>query len=627
MVPLGELTKESILDEKIFTEIFEQEDEIYKARLILSLEDRAAELGVKTKFGSLLKAYKKVYQETRKKQEQTVSLVENWTNFTDCPYGRMQCRSWIASDDGVCLYNPNTGVTDILACYHPILPVERLKNLETGEEQLKLAYKRGGAWEELIVPKTMVTSASKIVSLSGRGVAVTSENAKFLVRYLADVENSNGEYIKVQYSSSKLGWIRDSFMPYDTDIVFDGDARFRQIKESIGAAGSREKWYSYIKKLRALGRMEVKFLLAASFASILVHLVGGLPFIVDLWGETEGGKTVTLMVAASVWADPDENAYIKDYKGTEVGLETTCDFLNHLPLILDDSSKKNRRIEDNFEGLVYDLCSGKGKTRSNKELGLNRECHWKNCILTNGERPLNSYVTQGGAINRILELECGEKVYENPQETAELVKRNYGYAGYDFVQVLKSIGSEEIRRIQRDFQGRLYDTEKMEKQSLSLSIILAADKIATDYLFKDGKYISIDEAKEVLVDREELSDNERCYQYILSEVEINAAKFDPLSQTAEKWGCMEGGYVIIYNNIFDSICKKGGFSRASFLAWAERKGLIQTSAGKKTRTKRIDGHVARCVFLRLDGIPEENPDGFMDADEYIEAHQEELPFK
>ena len=84
------------------------------------------------------------------------------------------------------------------------------------------------------------------------------------------------------------------------------------------------------------------------------------------------------MVAASIWANPDESAYIKDYKGTEVGLEAICDLLNNLPLILDDSSKKNRKIEDNFEGLVYDLCSGKGKTRSNKELGLNRENHWKN---------------------------------------------------------------------------------------------------------------------------------------------------------------------------------------------------------------------------------------------------------
>ncbi|HJD35766.1 MAG TPA: DUF927 domain-containing protein [Candidatus Blautia ornithocaccae] len=616
-----------MLDESVFTEVFDQEDEIYKARLILSLEDRAEELGVKTKFTTLLRTYKKVYQESQKKKARPVSLVENWTNFSDCPYDRMQCRSWIASDDGICLYNPQTGLTDILACYHPILPIERLKNLETGEEQIKLAYRRGGCWEELIVPKVMVTSASKIVSLSGRGVAVTSENAKFLVRYLADVENSNGDSIKVQYSSSKLGWIRGGFLPYDEEVVFDGDSRFRQIRESISQAGSRQKWYDHIKKLRASGRLEVKLLLAASFASVLVQLVGGLPFMVDLWGETEGGKTVSLMVAASVWADPDENAYIKDYKGTEVGLEATCDLLNNLPLILDDSSKKNRKIEENFEGLVYDLCSGKGKTRSNKDLGLNRECHWKNCILTNGERPLNSYVSQGGAMNRILELECGSKVFDDPQETAELVKKNYGYAGYDFVQILKKIGAEKVKCIQQEFQQKLYDAEKMEKQSLSLSIILAADRIATDYLFQDGNCIGIEEAREVLMDREDISDNERCYQYIQSEIDINAAKFDAFSQTSEKWGMVEKGYAYIYTNIFDNICKKGGFSRTSFLSWAERKGLIQTSAGKRTKTKRIDGHVVRCVVLKLEGTPEEDQDGFMEAGDYEQAYQEELPFK
>ncbi|MFR2692638.1 MAG: DUF927 domain-containing protein [Enterocloster bolteae] len=102
-------------------------------------------------------------------------------------------------------------------------------------------------------------------------------------------------------------------------------------------------------------------MLAASFSSVLVQLLGGLPYFVDLWGETEGGKTVDLMLAASVWADPDESAYIKDYKGTEVGLEAICDLLNNLPLILDDTSKKNRKIEDNFEGLVYDLCSERAK--------------------------------------------------------------------------------------------------------------------------------------------------------------------------------------------------------------------------------------------------------------------------
>ena len=100
-------------------------------------------------------------------------------------------------------------------------------------------------------------------------------------------------------------------------------------------------------------------MLAASFASVLVSPLGVLPFIVDLWGETEGGKTVTLMLAASVWADPDESNYIGDFKTTDVALEARADLLNSLPMILDDTSKISARIRDNFEGIVYDLCSGK----------------------------------------------------------------------------------------------------------------------------------------------------------------------------------------------------------------------------------------------------------------------------
>ena len=625
MVPLNQLTAESILSDEVLTEVFDQEDELYKSRLLLSLEDRAGELGVKKKFQELIKAYKRVEREMRcqeRERKGRPSVLENWTNF-EGPYDRMQCRQWIATEEGICLNNPSTGYTDVLACYHPILPVERLKNLETGEEQIKLAYKRNGRWEEIIVPKTMVTSANKIVSLSGRGIAVTSENAKYLVRYLADVENANEDHIAVQYSTSKLGWIRGGFLPYDSEVVFDGDARFRQIAESVAQMGSRTAWYEHVTELRRTNRIEIKFMLASSFSSVLVQPLGGLPYFVDLWGETEGGKTVSLMLAASVWANPDESAYIKDYKGTEVGLEAISDLLNHLPLILDDTSKKNRKIEDNFEGLVYDLCSGKGKSRSNKELGLNRESHWKNCILTNGERPLSSYVTQGGAINRILEIECGQRVFAEPGQTAELVKRNYGHAGREFIDMLKEVGWEKIREIQQGFLRQLADDEKMQKQSLSLSIILTADKLAADYLFKDGRYISLDEAREVLVDRDELSDNERCYQFILDKVAMNPARFNQDNENLEKWGVIENGYAIIYTTAFTTLCRDGGFSRASFLSWAARKGLLQTEAsGKKLdKVKSFNGNKVRCVFLKLND--DTDRDGFIKTDG---GEQETLPF-
>lgn len=623
MLPLKELTKETIMSEEVFDEIFSQKDEIQKARLIASLADRAAELKVRKNFENLVRVYTNA---EKKRAGNGISLVENWTNFTGGKYDRMKCRNWIAADDGIYMGNSNTSTMDILACYHPILPIERLKNLETGEEQIKLAYKRNNYWSEILVPKTMVTSANKVVALSGRGIAVTSENARHLVRYLSDVENSNEESIGVQYSSSKLGWVGDGFLPYDKDIVFDGDIRFGQLFESISAKGDRAAWYSHVKELRRSGRMEIKFMMAASFASVLLYLLGGLPFFVDLWGETEGGKTVMLMLAASIWANPDESRYIGDFKTTDVALEARADMLNNLPMILDDTSKTSNRIRDNFEGFIYDLCSGKGKSRSNKDLGINRENRWRNCILTNGERPLSGYVCQGGAINRIIEVECGDKLFKNPQYTVEMVKKNYGFAGSDFINVLKYIGVQGIKDIQREIQAQLSDDDKMQKQSISLSMVLTADRIATDYLFKDGQYISMNESKKLLIDRNELSENERCYQYIMGEVTINYLKFVDSSPTTEKWGMFSEDYkeyVILFSNVLDSICSKGGFSKKSFLSWANREKLLCTDPGKTQKTWRVNRRPTKCYFIRMDTDIPADDNKFIPVPDEI---QDKLPF-
>lgn len=616
MKPLIKYDKKTILSEEVFTEIFDQEDEIKKARMLLSCEERAGELGVKTQFNKLVRAYNKVIKETKPKAGK--SMIDQWTNFTG-PYDNMACGAWIASDEGISTFNKDY-TNEVLACYHPILPVMRMKNLETGEEQLRLAYKRNHKWTEITVPKDLVSSASKIVSLSKLGVSVTSENAKLLVKYLSDVENLNDNDIPVQMSSAKLGWIKDGFLPYDTEIIFDGDMQFKSVFESIRPHGKKELWMDCVRKLRKTGKIEIKFMLAASFASVLVKKAGALPFIVDLWGETEGGKSVALMLAASVWADPDENQYIGDFKSTEVQLEVRADMLNHLPMMLDDSSKVSARIRDNFEGFVYDLCSGKGKSRSNKELGIRRENRWKNVILTNGERPLSSYVTQGGAINRILEVECKDYVFSDPQGTLDVIKKNYGHAGKQFVNILKELGEDEIRNMQQDIQREIYQDDKMQKQSIALSIILTADRIVTDYIFHDGEYISVEEAESVLVDHNELSEHERCYHYLLDKISMNNQRFD-LETKVEKWGIIEDGYAIIHTTAFKELCKSGGFSDKAFLSWADRNAVIQVSGERLTKQKKIKGRNKRCVFLKLNEF--EDKDGFEPAEMY---EQGELPF-
>ena len=47
MKPLIEYDKKGILSEEVFVEIFEQEDAIRRAQMLLSFQDRAKELGVK----------------------------------------------------------------------------------------------------------------------------------------------------------------------------------------------------------------------------------------------------------------------------------------------------------------------------------------------------------------------------------------------------------------------------------------------------------------------------------------------------------------------------------------------------------------------------------------------------
>lgn len=620
MKPLIQYDKNTILSEELFVEIFEQEDEIMKARMLLSCQDRAKELGVKQSFDNLIKVYRKVENEM-KKQTTSKSLLENWTNFTG-PYENMMCGAWLASDEGICTFNKDY-TNKVVVCYHPILPIMRMKNLETGEEQLRIAFRRNRTWKEITVRKDIVSSSNKIVSLSTLGVSVTSENAKLLVKYLSDVENLNENNIPVQMSSSKLGWIGDGFIPYDKEILFDGDSQFRHVYESICTHGNKHVWMEYIKKLRRSGRLEIKFSLAASFASVLVSQTGVLPFIVDLWGESEGGKSVVLMMAASVWANPSQKQYIGDFETSSVQLEVRADMLNHLPIMLDDSSKISKKLLDDLEMVIYSLCSGKGKSRSNKDLGIRRENKWENCILTNGEKPLSSYVHQGGAINRILEVECDKHFFPDPQEAVEILKKNYGFAGIQFVKILKEIGTDKLKEMQQEIQKEIYQEDKMQKQSISLSVVLLADKIITEYMFHDGEYIDWKEAMQVLTSYDELSEHERCYRYLLDKVAMNAQRFD-METNCEKWGVLEPKYAVVYPQALKELCKQGNFSDKAFLSWGIKKGIILTDKGRESKVKKINGKSIRCIFIKLQQEESEQDNGeFHKIDKF---EQEELPF-
>lgn len=612
MKPLNEYDKESIVSEELIEEIFEEEDEIKRAYMIADCSLRAKELKVASVFNQLIASRKQVDKQIMKNSAKQQSIASRVTDFSiplGSRYKNMNCGSWVANGNGIVSYNV-IGMEQ-RASYQPIIPVERLENIETGEEQIVLAFYRNHKWKEIKVPKDVISSASKIVALSKYGLSVTSENAKYLVKYLNDVENLNDNEIELLNSTSKLGWHKNDFIPYDKEIIFDGDIKFKQLFEAINTLGHEDIWLDHVRKLRATGKAEIKIMLAASFASVLIKPLGILPFFVDLWGETEGGKSVSLMLATSVWANPDASQYIGDYKSTDVALEVRADMLNNLPVMLDDTSNATKRIVDDFENIIYRLCSGKGKSRSNKELGTSRENTWKCCFITNGERPLSSYVSQGGAINRIIEIEAGQKIYDNPQETASLLKMNYGFAGQRFIEEIKKI--DNLKEQYEDICKELFDIDKMQKQAMSLACIILADRIATETIFKDDACISIDEAKELLIDRTELSEGERCYNYLSDIIAMNSSRFDA-TQNIEKWGFIKDEYVCFYPHAFNKRCEEGNFSKQSFMSWAKKKQIILADKNRNTKVFKINGKPIRAIAIKLNGTISINDDGFLEID-------------
>lgn len=600
------LDKDSLLSEDVLSELFSVDDAYLMEKYRQDLVARAAELKCKTDFNRLYQAYRK---EVKKNNLQFSDKPSNITEFTDQP--TFKCGMWVATEDGVYILGERGRM---VACPHPIYISRVLINAETGINKAEIFFKVRGRWRSCFIDRKQIASRSGILALADNGVQVTSENAALLVQYLADIEAWNPDDVKEQTSTSRLGWIGDVFMPYGQDVVFDNELNLMSLFNSIKQVGSRQRWYECIKEIRSQGRIEVLIYIAASLGSVLVEPVGALPFVVDLWGETGKGKTVALMVATSIWADPNEGAYMTDAKATNTAMEVRLNVLNSLPMTLDDMAQVKNQYDEDFSSLVYRWCAGKGRDRSNKELGLNKLTSWHNCILTNAEHSLVTETMQGGAINRIIDIEMEEGyIFPNGNEVADTTRHNYGWCGREFVEQVQLMGFDEIRQIQRGYVERIQQfakdqgVEKEEKQVLPMSIILTADEISEKYLFQDGVRLDLEACCNLLKNKGEVSEHRRAYEFIRETIVSNMHRFTGDSDDrVEQWGTFlpNDKYATIIGKYFDRIMKDAGFQTKAFLSWAAKQKYIQTDEhGNKKVQKKVNGYNVRCVIL--DMIPED----------------------
>lgn len=572
----------------------------------LEMSENAKTVGF-TGFKDTLKIYLKEHRAAMRRGE-----VLNKTEFREQPL-ELDCGAWECWDAGVFRTAPN-GAREC-ACAHPIMPIRRLRSIDTGEEQMILAYSRGGRWHSLTVDKATISTARAITALSTQGISVTSSTASVLVDYLNDIENRNYDVIPESKSIGRLGYIPgEGFSPYVEGLVFDGDASFRNLYGCIHPQGSISAWLETATECRRMS-VTARILLAASFASPLLSIVGSLPFFVHLWGVDSGtGKTVGLMLAASVWGDPALGSYTQTFNATQVGQERTAAFLNHLPLCIDELQlTKDSKGRSTFD--VYQLAQGVGRARGRKNGGIEMTPTWSCCFLTTGETPIVGASAGAGAVNRVIDIECtaGSAVVTDGQRISNSLKRNFGFAGEVFVRKLyESEGvADQVREIYHDFYRELCQGDSTEKQAMAAAAILTADMLATHWIFDDdGLELTAQDIREFLASREAVSAGRRAYDYLCDWVASNVNHFntDEAAAVGETYGILEGSMAYIIRGVFDRVLQEAGFSEKAVLSYLRNMKLIETGPKGFTRNKRIGRTSPQCVFLHLEEPGKLEPD-------------------
>lgn len=636
------LAKEEIISQEFFDELFSL-DEFERNRYKIDIKDRLKAVGLtigdfdqlfiarENKQKALLKALRSGFV------QDIESKLIHFGQDED-----LLCGTWDTSMDGIYI---NSGMGGILcACRHPIYPEHIYCNVQTGEYKVKLRYFLRGSWREVIVDRDTISSANKIVMLSNKGIQVTSENAKLLVKFLSEVESLNNDKIIESQSTSKFGWIDEKFMPYCDGIEFDNQDALRPLFKSIDQAGDAAEWLTTVSEIRKTKRLELQLYFAASLASVLIEPYGSLPFIVSLFGGTGLGKTVALMYVASIWGNPAEGGYISDAKSTPAALEAKLDCLNNMPLMIDDIAQVQNQYEGKFSNLIYMWCSGRGKERSNVNLGLNKPGSWRNCILTNGERSLAAEATQGGAINRIIEIELIDELFEDGQKMANIFRKNYGYFGRIFVEnVLPNLADEErtwqevmIKGVDEQLlqlrnMSKASGDPKEDKQLIPLALILWVDKILDERCFMDGIRIDVSKAFDLLLSKSEVSENTRCYEYIQEQLAVHHGHFmndaeTKAVETMDVWGYYKDGRskIVFFANAFNKVIKEAGFQSRTFLGWAKAKKLIEFDKGRFQKTVKWNNSTIKAIVLSLPSDIEVNEEtGFVTVSEDT---LNELPF-
>jgi len=228
--------------------------------------------------------------------------------------------------------------------------------------------------------------------LLDRGLKIAPKGRPYLMEYLKTASPKKRARV-----TSRTGWHDAAdgatfVLPDRTygcgseEWIFTSDT---QAGNTYRLKGTLAGWKTEVAR-RCAGNSRLVFAVSMAFASPLLYLAGAESGGFNLVGNSSGGKTTALRMAASVCGGQD---YMQRWRATDNGIEGLalqhCDSL----LLLDELAQMDSKVAGEA---AYMLANGSGKNRSKQSGGLRAQLSWRLLFLSSGEIGLAQHMADAG---------------------------------------------------------------------------------------------------------------------------------------------------------------------------------------------------------------------------------------
>lgn len=518
--------------------------------------------------------------------------------------------------DGIvkCEQSAEGNIKTVPVSFTPVVISRRFHNLDTETENVELAFFRDGYWRDVLAPRSVIFNRNSILRLADSSFPVSSNNAGDLISYISDFERENAKTIPIVKSVARIGWLKhNEFFPYSTfeKLEFEDDSKEAStIMSGLEKSGDFNKWLEVARLAR--GNPAAKFIIASSFASVLIEPLHKRVFFIHLWHSSRSGKTATIKLAMSAFGNP--NKLIGSFNSTIVGLERMAAALRNLPFAIDELQVLNTK-RMTTDSIIYMLSQGQGRTRGNKDGGIQEIRTWRNIIITTGEEALLSSNMQDGASTRTFEI------YAKPVEDIafaslmhEVSEAHYGFAGEVFVNKLCVDLKKDKTFLQSLYEELRVSLKERYQECIHIdevAVVCLGDYLSSIYVFGEDEVSArenaIKTATDMIENNKQLTQNdniERAWEMLTGWIIANNQRFE-FDNPSPRYGRIDvdENYLVIPSFAHKALEESGFSPKKVFRGFAER-GYIESQKDNKgvlrlQMTKSICGKNCRVYVVKV----------------------------